>query len=437
MTNTRQLQAEASIGRHLGIGILVVALLVGGLGGWAALADISGAVIASGRLVVDSNVKKVQHPTGGIVGDLRVRDGDRVEKGDILLRLDETLTQANLAIARKALDELLARKARLEAERDGNASIEFPPSLMERRQEPDVASRLSREQRAFEIGRLGRAGRKAQLKKRVDQLTESINGYEVRVAAKATEITLIARELKSAHELWEKDLLPISRLTALEREATRIEGERGQLVSLISETKAKISETELQILQIDHDLRTEVGRELREIDAKIGELSERKIAAEDQLRRIEVRAPDTGRVHKLSVHTIGGVVAAGDPILLIVPEDEELTVEVKVSPTDIHQLYPGQPAELRFSALNQRTSAEIEGTVSRISADVATDERTGTSHYSVRIDLPNDTRAALGDLKLIPGMPVDAFIKTRDRKVVSYLLKPITDQMSRAMREDR
>lgn len=422
--------------RHLRIGTGAIFLLVGGLGGWAALADISGAVIALGTVVVESDVKKVQHPSGGIVGELRVRDGDLVKAGDVLLRLDETLTRANLAIATKALDELTARKTRLEAERDDRTSIEFPDALLERRQDPEVAARLDREQRAFDVGRTGRDGQKAQLEQRIAQLTESIGGYEVRERAKAKEIKFIERELKGARDLYKKGLVPITKLTTLEREAAQLEGERGQFVSLISETKGKIAETELQILQVDLDLRNEVGRELREIESKIGELVERKTAAEDQLKRIDIRAPQTGRVHQLSVHTVGGVITAGEPIMLIVPDGDDLSIEVKVAPHDIDDLQIGQTAVLRFSAFNQRSTPELNGAISRVSADTQSDPRTGTSYYVVRIAVTNEERARLRSLTLVPGMPVEAFIKTHDRKVMSYLVKPLTDQMKRAFRED-
>ena len=436
MTSATQARAEASLRKQLRLGTAVVALLLVGLGGWAALADISGAVIASGIVVVESNDKKVQHPTGGIVGELLVKEGDRVEAGDVLVRLDETLTRANLAIASKALDELTSRKARLEAERDARDTIEFPQALLDRKQNPEVASRIDSEQRAFDIGRTAREGQKEQLREQIAQSKDSIEGYVIREHAKAQEIDLIERELKGARELYAKNLMPISKLTALEREATRLEGERGELMSAISETKGKIAEIELKILQVDHDMRNDVGRELREVDAKIGELVERKIAAEDQLKRVEIRAPQGGRVHELSVHTIGGVIAAGDPIMLIVPDDDKLSVEVKVKPTDVDQLHPGQTAKLRFSAFNVRTTPEINGTLSRVSADVQTDQHSGRSYYVAHIDIAEDELGKLGTLKVVPGMPVEAFLMTEQRKVMSYLLKPLTDQMQRALREE-
>jgi HlyD family secretion protein len=365
-----------------------------------------------------------------------VRDGDLVRAGDILLRLDDTLTRSNLAIASKAIDELTARQARLEAERDDKPDIVFPGALRERAQSPDMAHIMDGERRLFQLRRAARDGQRAELKERVGQLNENIAGLKVRAEAKAAEIDLIARELKGTRELWAKGLIPISKLTELERSAAQLEGERGELISNMAETKGKISETELQILQIDRDLSSEVGKDLREIEAKIGELVERKVAAEDQLKRVDIRAPQTGRVHELSVHTLGGVVAAGAPILLIVPDGDVLSVEVKVRPSDIAELQVGQSATLRFSAFDLRSTPELSGSVSRISADTQSDEHTGMSYYLVRIAITDAERARLGSRKLIPGMPVEAFIKTQDRTVMSYLVKPFTDQMHRALREE-
>jgi HlyD family secretion protein len=410
--------------------------MIGGFGGWAALADISGAVIAPGTLVVESDVKKVQHATGGIVGELRVRNGDLVQAGDILLRLDETLTRSNLAIADKAIDELMARKARLEAERDGKSEVAFPDALYVRARSPDVTHIMDGERRLFELRRTARDGQRAELKERTAQLEENIVGLTVRAEAKAREIDLIGRELKGTRELWKKGLTPIGKLTLLERSATQLEGERGQLISNIAEIKGRISETELQILQIDRDLSSEVGKDLREIEAKIGELAERKIAAEDQLKRTDIRAPQTGRVHELSIHTIGGVVTAGTPIMLIVPDGDILTAEAKVKPSDIDELQLGQSATLRFSAFNLRRTPEIDGRISRVSADAHADERTGANYYVVRIAIPDEQRARLGSLKLLPGMPVEVFIKSKERTVISYLVKPLSDQMQRALCEE-
>jgi HlyD family secretion protein len=415
--------------------VLIVLLLVGGVGGWAATVQISGALIAQGSIVVDQNVQKVQHPTGGIVGELRVRDGDRVKAGDILVRLDETVMRANLAIITKGLNELGARKARLEAERDGAETITFPPALLAQVDDADAVSAVSSERKLFQLRRAERLGQKAQLQQRMRQLNEEIGGIEAQQSAKAQEMTLIERELAGVRDLYARNLVQLTRLTQLEREVARLGGERAQLVAGAAQAKGKIAEINLQILQIDQNLSSEVAKELRDIDGKIGEFVERKVTAEDQLRRTDIRAPQAGVVFQSAVHTIGGVITAGDPIMLIVPDADKLQVEAKVNPQDIDQLQIGQRAVLRFSAFNSRTTPEVDGEVTRVSADTSTDQRTGQSYYTIRIALPPETVTQLGDVRLLPGMPVEAFVQTGERTVISYLMKPLRDQFMRAFRE--
>ncbi len=424
-----------SMRRHLLVAAVVVSILLVGVGGWGATAVISGAVVASGSLVVDSNVKKVQHLTGGIVGELRVRDGDRVRAGDIVVRLDETVAHANLAIVSKGLDELMARKARLESELDGSDTIIFPAQLLTGAGDPDRAAALDSERKLFNLRKTARSGQKAQLQERVAQLQEEITGLTAQQNSKAKETGLIERELAGVRELWKQNLVQLTRLTALEREAARLDGERGQLIAAAAQAKGKIAETALQILQIDQDIASDVAKELREVDGKIGEFIERKVAAEDQLKRIDIRAPQDGTVFQLAVHTVGGVITAGDPIMLIVPEADNLSVEVKANPQDIDQLQLNQKAILRFTAFNVRTTPEIEGIVTRISADTSSDQRTGQSYYTIRIAMAADQLERLGDVKLLPGMPVEAFVQTGDRTMLSYLIKPLHDQFMRAFRE--
>ena len=427
--------ARAAIRRHLIVGMLLVVMLAGGVGGWAVATEVSGAVIAPGQLVVETNVKKVQHPTGGVVGELRVRDGSEVRAGDVLVRLDDTITRANLAIVTKNLDELSARQARLEAERDGADAIAFPQELLERREVAEVGKVLAGETRLFELRRSARAGQKAQLKERVEQLKEEIDGRTGQIQAKGREIVLIGQELEGVRELWRKNLIQIQRVTALERDAVRIEGERAQLIAANAQTKGKISETELQILQIDQDLRSEVGRELADIRGKLSELVERKVAAEDQLKRVDIRAPQDGFVHQLAVHTVGGVVTPGEALMMVVPRADSLTVEARLAPPDIDQVRVGQRAVLRFSAFNQRTTPELNGEVHVVAADVSQDPKTGVYYYTVRNALPPQELERLGGLKLVPGMPLETFIQTGSRTVISYLMKPLTDQVARAWRE--
>ncbi|MGZ8331199.1 MAG: HlyD family type I secretion periplasmic adaptor subunit [Rhodoplanes sp.] len=426
---------RSSIRRHVSAGVGLVILLIGGVGGWAATAEISGALIASGSLVVDSNVKKVQHPSGGVVGEVRVRDGDRVKEGDVLVRLDETVTRANLSIIAKGLTELYARKARLAAERDQATAFATPKELVGRERNPEAAEAIASESKLFELRRTARTGQKAQLRERIAQLREEMAGIAAQQKSKIQEIALISRELAGIRDLWEKKLVQLTRLTQLEREATRLEGECGQLMAAGAQVRGKITEIELQIIQIDQDMSSDVAKELREIDSKIGELVERKVTAEDQLRRIDIRAPQDGYVFQSTVHTVGGVIAAGDAIMMIVPEADNLMVEAKVEPKDIDRLQIGQPAVLRFVNFNQRMTPEINGMVTRIAADASTDQRTGVSFFTVRISMPAEEIARLGDVKLSPGMPVEAFVHTGDRTVLSYLMKPLHDQIMRAMRE--
>ena len=427
--------SRRSIRRHLFAGVAVVALLAGGVGGWASTTQFAGAVIAIGSVVVDSNTKKVQHLTGGIVGELRVHDGDRVSAGDVVVRLDDTVTRANLAIVKKGLDELVGRKARLESERDGRQTIKFPDEMLARKSDPDVAHVMESESKLFELRRSARQGQKAQFRERIDQLQEEARGLVAQQGAKDQELGLIGRELAGVKELWAKNLIQLTRLTALEREQARLQGERGQLIATAAQIKGKIAETELQIIQVDQDLSSDVAKEMREIEAKIGEFVERKVTAEDQLKRIEIRAPQDGTVFQLAVHTVGGVVAPGDTIMLIVPHADNLIVEAKVNPQDIDQLQLGQKAMLRFSAFNQRTTPEIAGAVARISADTTTEQRTGQSYYLVRVAMPPQEVARLGEVKLLPGMPVEAFIQTGERTVLSYLMKPLHDQFMRSFKE--
>ena len=427
--------ALESIRRYTIAGIVVVLILTCGVGVWAATTEISGALIAPGTIVVESNVKKVQHPTGGVVGQLLVRDGDQVKAGDLLVRLDDTIMRANLAIVTKALTELNARKARLEAERDGAETVKFPDDLMQQSDVPEIAQVLMGERKLFELRRSARAGQKAQLQERINQSGEETTGLNAQKVAKEKEITLIEHELAGVRDLFNKNLVPMTRLTSLERDATRIDGERGQLIATIAQAKGKIAELRLQIIQIDQDLSSEVAKEMREIDAKIGEFVERKVSAMDQLKRTDIRSPQDGTVFQSTVHTVGGVMPAGEPIMLIVPEADKLTIEARVNPQDIDKVQLGQIAALRFSAFNVRTTPEIFGTVSRVSADTTTDQRTNQSYYTIRIAMPPEQVTRLGDVKLVPGMPVEAFVKTGERTVISYLMKPLSDQINRAFRE--
>ena len=435
MTGGKMRGARPSIRLHLIIGLAVVVVLAGGLGGWASTAEISGALIAPGSIVVESSVKKVQHPTGGVVGEVRARDGDVVKAGDVVVRLDDTVTRASLAIVTKNLDGLWARAARLEAEQQGLDRIVFPKSLLERADDPDVRNVMTSESKLFDVRTTGRAGQKAQLRERITQLNEEIAGLEAQEKAKNQEIALVDKELVGVRSLYDQHLVQMNRLTTLERDEARLAGERAQYVASRAQARGKITETELQIIQVDKDMVSDVSRDLRETNDKIGEFVERKVTAEDQLRRTDIRAPQDGMVEQSTAHTVGGVITAGDAIMMIVPQADDLQVEAKVNPQDIDKLQIGQKTLLRLSAFNQRTTPELSGIVTRVSPDVTTDQRTGQSYYTIRVSMPPEEVARLGEVKLIPGMPVEAFVQTGDRTMLSYLIKPLKDQLMRAFRE--
>ncbi len=434
MTNETN-PATSSIRKHMMLGAALAAVVVFGVGGWAYATKLGGAVIGSGQLVVESNVKKVQHPTGGVVGELFVRNGDHVEAGQVVLRLDETLTRANLAVIASQIDELLARRARAEAERDSAATITFPEELLARRDDPTIMHLIGGEEKFFAFRVASAAGKKARLRERIGQLETETRGLEAQEVAKGKELQWIAKELEGVHELWKKQMVQFSRVTALERDRARLEGERGRLVAAIAEARGKITETELEILQVDQDIRSEVGKELADIRGKLSELSERRVAAEDQLRRVDLRAPQSGTVHQLEVHTVGGVITQGQPVMLVVPDDDTLRVEAKISPTDIDQVHLGQAAHLRFVAFNQETTPELDGKVAVIGADAVHDDKTNATYFVVRIAIDDGELARLRGLKLVPGMPVECFIETEPRTVLSYLLRPIENQIRRAFRE--
>jgi HlyD family secretion protein len=430
------LGVSRSIRLHLMAALLASAALVGGAGAWASVTNLSGAVVASGHFVVDSYVKKVQHPTGGVVGDIRVREGDAVKAGDIVMRLDATQTRANLAIVTKRLDELAARLARLEAERDDLAAIVFPDWLLARRDNADVGSAIHSEIRLFDFRTQSRKGKKAQLAERITQYEHEIEGLRAQEDAYQQGIEVLAKEIGSLTALRQKGIVSDQRLNGLKTQLATYGGERGEKIAYQAQAAGRITETRLQILQVDQDLKAEIGIELREVQAQFGEYVERKIAAEDELRRIDIIAPQSGIVHQLAVHTVGGVVAPADPIMLIVPEGDDLALEVQIAPKDIDQIQPGHKTVLRMSAFNLRTTPELNGYVSRIAADLTVDERTGRSYYLVRISVPHEEISKLKDLSLVPGMPAEAMIGTGDRTALSYLVKPLSDQINRAFREE-
>ncbi len=425
---------QQAIRNHVTSGLLISLGFGGALGLLAANTEISGAVMAPGQLAVESYVKKVQHQTGGIIGEIRVHDGSTVREGEVVARLDPTVLQSGLAIITHTLDELAMRQARLEAEHGGLPSLSLPYAIARRMNEADIARLVSAEYRLLTLRQSARNGQKLQHLERIDQINNEITGILAQVAAKADQIHWIEKELQGVHNLFDKQLVQYSRLTSLEREKARLQGEQGSLVSSIAQAKGRIGEIHLQIGQIDQDTRSDAAKELHEVQSKMVELTERKLMAQDQLDRVDIRAPRSGIVHQLMIHTIGGVVQAGEAMMLIVPDNDPLVVEAKVLPQDIDQIAIGQMVNLRFPALNQRTTPELNGQLSHISADLTADQRTGLTAYSVRIDIGTDEIDKMDGTRLVSGMPVEAFIQTRKRSIYSYLSKPITDQFTKSFR---
>lgn len=421
--------------RLIAAGLAVSVLFVGGVGVWAATVPLAGAVISPGFVVVDTNVKTVQHLSGGIIGDIHVRDAMRVREGDLLISLDDTVTRANLQMVVKQLNELTARQARLEAERDGATEITVPEALVARVDDPEVMRALVGERTLFQARRTVREGQQRQLRGRIAQIREEIGGLSSQEAARRRQVDLIQRELVDIRDLFSRNLVPRTRLVELEREAARLAGDVGQFVAERARAEGRIAESELQILQIDQDLRREVSTELRDVQTRIGELVERRVAAEDVLKRIDIRAPQTGIVHQLAYHTVGGVIPAGQPIMQIVPGDDVLVIEIRIAPQDIDKVAVGQPAFIRFTSFPQGTTPELAGSVTRVSADLVREQQSNTMHFTARVAVGEGELARLGANRIVPGMPAEVFVRTGDRTALTYLLKPISDQISRAFRE--
>jgi HlyD family secretion protein len=307
--------------------------------------------------------------------------------------------------------------------------------LNARKDTPTIREIFSGERNLFESRRDSREGQKAQLRERITQLDQEFAGVSGQVAAKTREIDLIGKQLKDLETLEEKQLVTAATMVALRREAARLEGEHGQLTAAAAQTRGKVTEINLQILRIDQDMRTEVVKELGETQSRQSEFFERKVAAEDQLKRVELRAPQSGKVHQLSVHTVGGVVNPSEPAMLIVPDSDKLVVEAKINPQDIDQVLQSRAARIRFAAFNQRTTPELDGEIGSIAADLTQDPRSGDSYYTARINIPVAELARLEGNKLVPGMPAEVLIKTHERTALSYFIKPLQDQIARAFRE--
>jgi HlyD family secretion protein len=416
-------------------GLSVSILLIGGVGAWAATTSLAGAVLASGDVVVESNSKKVQHQTGGIVGAILVKEGDRVSAGDVIVRLDETTTRANLQIIAQQYYRTVARQARLQAERLGMPEIKFSGDLLERGTNPDLEAIIAGEKALFESRTKASTGLKSQLEARSGQLKRQIEGLNAQRKATEDAAALVERDYNSLQKLYEEKLVSLERVSKLQLELSRLQGESGRLAAAIAETEGKISETALQALQVDEEMRKEVNEELRELDGKEVELIERKVVAKDQLARTEIRAPQSGFVQELAVHTVGGVVTPGETLMLIVPEADNLVIDAMVAPASVDDVKPGQPVSIRFPAFDASTTPECKGTVQRVSADLIKDPQRQVSYFVARTILDDQADCLKDARRLQPGMPAEVHIQTGERNVLSYVMKPLSDQMSRAFRE--
>lgn len=425
---------EPALARRLSLGLGMVVLLCATVAGWAANSTLTSAVIAPGLIVIDSSVKKVQHQSGGIVGAILVKTGDQVKAGDVVLRLDDTQARANLGIITSQIVQLTGRKARLIAERDDADAISFPARFAQ--SDPDATSVLEGETKLFDKRRTALEGQKSQLRERVGQLTREIEGLSSQATAKDEEIRLMREELSRVMGMRKKELVTVQRLLSTQRDLTRLEGERGVLVAQIAKARGSISETELQIFGLDQTTQSEANKELREIEARIAELSERRTAAEDMLKRVELRAPQSGVIHELAVHTVGGVIAPGETIMSIVPREDDFAIEVKIAPIDIDQVAVGHPVTLRFSAFNQTTTPELRGRVTQRAEELTKEPQTGNAYYTARIKIEDAERTKAAKMHLVSGMPVEGFIETSQRTALSFLMKPVTDQINRAFREE-
>lgn len=425
-------EPSSGIGSRVAVASLLGAALILGCGGWAAQAELSGAVIAQGKVAIRSQVKLIQHRDGGIVGDIRVSNGDRVAAGAVLIRLDETQTKAELGVVRTQLAELEGRRARLQAERDGLDSVTFSQRFTEATETSAIAAG---ETRLFENNRATRNAQRAQLAQQIDQYGEQVRGLEAQKTANSAERKMVAHDLEKLRPLVKVRLVEETKTRLMERDLITIDGLSGEILANIARVNSQISEARLKIIELDQQVRTDAQRELRDLDGRFAELEQRLLAVEDRSKRMELRAPMAGIVNDLSVHTVNGVIEPGQTVMSIVPDGEDLVVEARFMPGDVDQLMSGQPVRLRFSAFNQRTTPEVPGRVDVLAAAPTMDPATGQPYFLSTVTIEGGAHAVAGK-SLVPGMPVEVFASTGDRTALSYLLKPFSDQMMRSLREE-
>jgi HlyD family secretion protein len=415
-------------------GIALVALIVG-FGVWSTTTQIAGAIIASGQIEIEQKRQVVQHPDGGVVADILIREGDTVEAGEILVRLDGTLLQSELDIVSGQLSETRARRARLEAERDGLRVISLPDHLSQMIDiDPEAAAQVEGQRRLFEARAETLARTLEQLERRKLQTWSQIEGIEARSSAINVQLALIAEEMVDQQSLLDRGLVQSSRLLALQREQAALTGQLGELTAERAQAEGRITEIDLQILGLQAERREEASTQLRDIGSSELELVQRQRALVEQMSRLDIRAPTSGTVLGLQVTTQRSVVRPADEVTYIVPQDRPLLISVQVSPIHIDEIWVGQPVKLIFPGFSSRTTPELEGVLTLVSADALIDPATNATYYRAEISIASEEAELLGH-ELMPGMPVDAFIQTQQRTPLAYLVKPFTDYFTRAFRE--
>ena len=417
-------------------GLLVVVLMFGGIAGWTVRTKIEGAVVAPGMVAVESNRKTLQHLEGGILGELFVKEGDYAEAGQLLMRLDDTLSAANLTIVVNQQNDLTAQRARLTAELTAQESVVYPSPLLAQLEDTEVAEMVEAQNQLFTARREARAAEANAVRQRIAAFSEQIKGLKQQGKAVTTELELSRDELAVLEDLRKRELVPVTRVLELRRSVARLEGQRASGRAQIASLKAQIHEAEAQIARADKDFREEVSRDLTAVQAQLYTLVSQRAAAQDRMERGEIRAPQSGRILNLRVHTKGGVIVAGEPIMDIVPTNDELVLMAQVPPADVDRVSAGQAATIRLTAFNQDTTPEISGKVRTISADSVYDQANETSYYRTQISIPKSELTRIADLQLLPGMPAEILIKTGERQVISYLIKPLLDSFARTFRDD-
>ena len=415
------------------LGLIALLVLVGGFGTWAVMAQITGAVIASGQIEVDRNRQVIQHPDGGVVDVILVQEGDAVVKGDILIRLDASLLKSELAVVEGQLFEIIARRGRLEAERDGETALTFDPLLSDVPQGPSL---IAGQTRLFDARLESNMRTIEQLQQQRAQISSQISGIAAQQTALATQSDLIQQELTDQQTLLRQQLIQASRVLALQRQEANLLGRVGELTASAAQAAERRTEIEIQILTLASTRREEAITRLRDLQYNELELSERRRTLRQRLDRLDLRAPVSGIVYGMQVFAEQSVIRGAEPVIFLVPQDRPLVIATKVQPTDIDQIHLGQDVTLRFSAFDQRRTPELMGTVTLVSADIFLDVATQVSYYQAEVQLNEGEAEKLPeDMVLIPGMPVEAFVRTADRSPMDYLLKPLADYFAKAFRE--